>query len=314
MSRADRLVGAARRARARLPARHQPRQRPLPDRLHGHQRRGRGHARRAPVPHRLPLRRAGQAAGDGVRAPARPSRELLGDLAARLRGRAGFDDAHVSVKAHRLLAEKAGDGRRAGRRPAAWSSGCARSRTRPSWRRCARRPRARRRGLRAAARRRAWPAAPSARWRARSSASSRTSGADEVVVPADRGRGRARGAAARGAARRRDPARRAGRGRPGRAARRLLLRLHAHVRDRPARRRARPRATRWCAARRRRRSTRCARAPWPRRSTAGPASWSSRGSAIGFDHGLGHGVGLEVHEAPAAGADRGGMRSRRATW
>jgi Xaa-Pro aminopeptidase len=38
------------------------------------------------------------------------SRELLGDLAARLSGRAGFDDAHVSVKAHRLLAEKAPDG------------------------------------------------------------------------------------------------------------------------------------------------------------------------------------------------------------
>jgi Xaa-Pro aminopeptidase len=38
------------------------------------------------------------------------SRELLGDLAARLRGRAGFDDAHVSVRAHRLLGEKAGDG------------------------------------------------------------------------------------------------------------------------------------------------------------------------------------------------------------
>ena len=38
------------------------------------------------------------------------SRELLGDLAARLRGRAGFDDAHLSVKAHRLLAEKVGEG------------------------------------------------------------------------------------------------------------------------------------------------------------------------------------------------------------
>jgi Xaa-Pro aminopeptidase len=37
-------------------------------------------------------------------------RELLGDLAARLHGRAGFDDAHVSVKAHRLLGEKVGDG------------------------------------------------------------------------------------------------------------------------------------------------------------------------------------------------------------
>jgi len=37
------------------------------------------------------------------------SRELLGDLAQRLRGRAGFDDAHVSVKAHGLLASKLAD-------------------------------------------------------------------------------------------------------------------------------------------------------------------------------------------------------------
>ena len=38
------------------------------------------------------------------------SRELLGDLAARLTGRAGFDDAHVSVKAHAALADKVPDG------------------------------------------------------------------------------------------------------------------------------------------------------------------------------------------------------------
>jgi Xaa-Pro aminopeptidase len=37
-------------------------------------------------------------------------RDLLGDLAARLRGRAGFDDAHLSVRAHRRLEEKAGEG------------------------------------------------------------------------------------------------------------------------------------------------------------------------------------------------------------
>jgi Xaa-Pro aminopeptidase len=36
-------------------------------------------------------------------------RDLLGDLAARLSARAGFDDAHVSVRAHRRLAEKAGE-------------------------------------------------------------------------------------------------------------------------------------------------------------------------------------------------------------
>jgi Xaa-Pro aminopeptidase len=38
------------------------------------------------------------------------SRELVGALAARLRGRAGFDDAHVSVKAHAALAGKVPDG------------------------------------------------------------------------------------------------------------------------------------------------------------------------------------------------------------
>jgi Xaa-Pro aminopeptidase len=37
-------------------------------------------------------------------------RELLGDVAARLRGRTGFDDAHVSVRTHRRLEEKAPEG------------------------------------------------------------------------------------------------------------------------------------------------------------------------------------------------------------
>jgi Xaa-Pro aminopeptidase len=37
-------------------------------------------------------------------------RDLPGDLAARISGRAGFDDAHVSVRAHRRLAEKTGEG------------------------------------------------------------------------------------------------------------------------------------------------------------------------------------------------------------
>src|SRR3954453_15965420 len=37
-------------------------------------------------------------------------RDMLSDLAARLRGWAGFDDAHVSVRAFRKLEEKVGDG------------------------------------------------------------------------------------------------------------------------------------------------------------------------------------------------------------
>jgi Xaa-Pro aminopeptidase len=37
-------------------------------------------------------------------------RDMLGDLASRLRGRAGFDDEHLSVAAHRKLTEKLPDG------------------------------------------------------------------------------------------------------------------------------------------------------------------------------------------------------------
>jgi Xaa-Pro aminopeptidase len=37
-------------------------------------------------------------------------RELLGDLAVRLRGRTGFDDVHMSVRTHRQLEEKASEG------------------------------------------------------------------------------------------------------------------------------------------------------------------------------------------------------------
>jgi Xaa-Pro aminopeptidase len=37
-------------------------------------------------------------------------RDLLGDLASRLRGRAGFDDEHLSVAAHRKVTEKSPDG------------------------------------------------------------------------------------------------------------------------------------------------------------------------------------------------------------
>ena len=36
-------------------------------------------------------------------------RDMLGDVAGRLRGRAGFDDEHLSVAAHAKLAEKVGD-------------------------------------------------------------------------------------------------------------------------------------------------------------------------------------------------------------
>src|ERR671923_2432980 len=37
-------------------------------------------------------------------------RDMLGDLATRLRGRAGFEDSHVTVEVHRKLGEKVADG------------------------------------------------------------------------------------------------------------------------------------------------------------------------------------------------------------
>ncbi len=42
--------------------------------------------------------------------PLPAGRDLAGDLAGRLRGRAGFDDAHVSVRTHGKLGEKVGEG------------------------------------------------------------------------------------------------------------------------------------------------------------------------------------------------------------
>jgi Xaa-Pro aminopeptidase len=42
--------------------------------------------------------------------PVRGERDLLADLAGRSRGRTGFDDAHMSVRAHAAVAEKAGEG------------------------------------------------------------------------------------------------------------------------------------------------------------------------------------------------------------
>jgi Xaa-Pro aminopeptidase len=42
--------------------------------------------------------------------PVEAGRDMLGDMAARLHGRCGFDEAHVTVEVHRRLSEKVGEG------------------------------------------------------------------------------------------------------------------------------------------------------------------------------------------------------------
>ena len=262
-SRTDRLAELLARARARLAAGHQPRQRPLPDRLHRHQRRGRrAPRRRAAVLHGLPLRRAGRRAG------------------ARLRDGAGR--------------------RRHGRRPRRRGcTGAPASRTTTSP--CARTASSPRssptgvelvaagglvEGLRAvkdagevAAMRAAAQLADEVYEHLRDrglvgrterevaleiEAEMRRARGGGHLVPADRRRRRARRAAARRAARRRDPGRHARGHRHGRAPGRLLLGLHAHVRDRHDRRRRRARPTSSCCDAQPSRSRPCAPGRLPR--------------------------------------------------
>ena len=184
----------------------------------------------AALPDRLPLHRAGGAGGRGL--GGRHGRRRLACRARRAPGgKVGFEDDHLSVRTHGKLAGAAGRGGRAGRRGRA-GRGAAAGQGRAGAEGDRRGGAARRRGLRLDA-----GARPGRPQRARGGPGG--GGEDprarrRAVVSADRRRRPQRGAAARRARRARDRQRGAGRLRHGGAARRLLLGLHSHVRDRRA--------------------------------------------------------------------------------
>ena len=321
MSRADRV--AARLAERELDAAagHRPRQRPLPDRLHRLE-------RAAPSSGRdmrrfvTDFRYVEQARGRGRRtstASARRRSSLDGArrrLARRARCGSGFEDEHMSRAPARAAARAAARPRRARARGRRWSrpSGRSRSRARSSAIRAA--AALADDGLRLAASSAASSGAPSARWRSRSST--------RCAAAAPSGPSFPRSSPRPSTARCRTPSRATSRSPRdtlvtldiGRAARRLLLGLHAHVGDRRARRRPAREVYDARAARAAgRRSTRCAPGPSGREVDAVARDMiDAAGHGEHFGHGLGHGVGLEVHEAPRlarTGDDAAGGRQRR---
>ncbi|CAA9478284.1 MAG: Aminopeptidase YpdF (MP-, MA-, MS-, AP-, NP-specific), partial [uncultured Solirubrobacteraceae bacterium] len=227
------------RSRHRPPAHHARDEPPLRDGLLRQQRHGGARRRGQALHHRLPLRRARAPGGRGLRARAGAAglrggargRLARGRAPARLRGSARLGQAarapaRGDPRAHRAGAGRRHRGSRAGRQ------GTRRARRHPEGRTDRRR---RLRLDRRARPGRAHRARGGAHGRARD-APARRRGAE---LPVDRRVRRARGAAARRAARCPDRRRHPGDHRHGRARRRLLLRLHPHLRHRGAARVAR---------------------------------------------------------------------------
>ena len=226
---------------------------------------------------------------------------MLGDVAKRLRGRAGFDDDDLSVAVARE-ARREGAGRRgagAGRRA---RGAAARGEGRAGGGLDARRRGAGHGGVSSRSASAGWRAGPSARWPSTSSASWRTPGAEGPSFPpivASGAHGALPHAVPRDVEIPRDTLVVIDMGAivdgycsdctrtfaTGTLRRRRARGLRARA-ARPGARRSPPRGP----------------APTAARSTRSRASIiDAAGHEEHFGHGLGHGVGLEVHEAPRLG-------------
>ena len=228
-------------------------------------------------------------------------RDMLGDLAGRLRGRAGFDDEHLSVAAHRKLSEKLPEGVELV--PAGGLVEELRAREgRVRGGLDARGRGAVDRRLRVAPASAGWPGAPSATWPLQLVRFMEDSGAEGPSFPpivAAGEHGALPHAVPRDVEIPRDTLVVIDMGAIGG---RLLLRLHPHARHRLARR-WRARDLRAGAARpgggarrRARPGAACSDVDAVARGIIDAAGHEEH-----FGHGLGHGVGLQVHEAPRLG-------------
>ena len=313
MSRADRVVGAARRARARRAAGHRPRQPPLPHR-----------ASPAPAGSRSSGRTCGASSPTSATSSGARPRSTASTASARRRSsptaletgwpegtvRLGFEDAARVACAGTRGCASCCPSASSSSPPAGVGRGRARGQgARRDRARSAPRPRSSTTIYDWLLRARPGRAAPSARSRSRSSTRCACA-ARRARASLDRRLGRARRAAARRAARRaRSPRDTLVTLDIGARARRLLLGLHAHVGDGRARRRPRRDLRRSCCARRWPRWTRCGRARPGREVDAVARDLiAAAGHGEHFGHGLGHGVGLEVARGAAAGAH--GRRAR----